>query len=109
MRWELRRRAVERGLATSAEVRRRLAAAGLRVSVGKMSALWSATPVSIRLDDLEVMCAVLGCEPSDLLVRDTAPHVAGAAVARPGMQPAGPVPGAAVREPGPLRRLAPPL
>ncbi|MGW2240277.1 helix-turn-helix domain-containing protein [Streptomyces sp. NPDC001759] len=67
MRWQLRQRAVERGITSSAEVRRRLAAAGLRISVGKMSALWSTTPVSVRLDDLEVICAVLACEPSDLL------------------------------------------
>ncbi|MFF6804605.1 helix-turn-helix domain-containing protein [Streptomyces sp. NPDC012616] len=109
MRWELRRRAAERGMGTSAEVRRRLAAAGLYVSVGKMSALWSTTPVSVRLDDLEAMCAVLGCEPSDLLVRDTAAPAPVAVVAPPGMRCAGPVPGAAAPEPGRLRRLAPPL
>lgn len=67
MRWQLRQRAVDRGITSAAEVRRRLAAAGLRISVGKMSALWSTTPISIRLDDLEVICAVLACEPSDLL------------------------------------------
>ncbi|MET8169358.1 helix-turn-helix transcriptional regulator [Streptomyces sp. NPDC005329] len=51
-------------MTTSAEVRRRLAAAGRHVSVGKMSAWWSTTPVGIRLDDLQVLCAVLACEPS---------------------------------------------
>ncbi|MDR6980070.1 DNA-binding Xre family transcriptional regulator [Streptomyces sp. 3330] len=81
MRWELKARAAMRGITTSAEVRRRLAAAGLQVSAGKMSYLWSGTPVSVRLDDLEVICAVLGCGPSELLVADTAP---------PGGRPAGP-------------------
>jgi putative transcriptional regulator len=28
-----------------------------------MSNLWSGQPVTIRLDDLEVICEVLGCEP----------------------------------------------
>jgi putative transcriptional regulator len=56
----LRERAAERGITTSAELRRRLAPAGLCVSTGKMSALWSTTPVSIRLDDRELICAVLG-------------------------------------------------
>jgi hypothetical protein len=35
-----------------------------------MSNLWSGQPVTIRLDDLEVICEVLGCEPGDLLVRE---------------------------------------
>jgi hypothetical protein len=35
-----------------------------------MSHLWSGRPISVRLDDLDVICAVLGCEPGDLLVRD---------------------------------------
>ena len=47
-----------------------LANAGLVISAGKMSNLWSGQPVTIRLDDLEVICEVLGCEPGDLLVRD---------------------------------------
>ncbi|MGW3463120.1 BTAD domain-containing putative transcriptional regulator, partial [Streptomyces olivaceoviridis] len=63
----LRHRAAEHGITTSAEVRRRLAAAGLRIGAGKMSALWSTTPVSVRLDDLEVICVVLSCEHSDLV------------------------------------------
>jgi DNA-binding Xre family transcriptional regulator len=47
-----------------------LAEAGLVISVGKMSNLWSGQPVTIRLDDLEVICEVLGCDPGDLLVRE---------------------------------------
>ena len=43
---------------------------GLVISAGKMSNLWSGQPVTIRLDDLEVICEVLGCEPGDLLVRE---------------------------------------
>ncbi|MEU6370304.1 helix-turn-helix transcriptional regulator [Streptomyces sp. NPDC046931] len=106
MRWELRERAAERQITTSAELRRRLAAAGLRISAGKMSGWWSTTPVSVRLDDLQVLCAVLACEPSDLLVREvTAPS------ARPRLQPAVPArgAGAVVQRLGPLRRSVPPL
>jgi putative transcriptional regulator len=100
MRWELRARSAERGMTTAAGVRRRLAAAGLVVSVGKMSGLWSGTPVSVRLDDLEVICGVLGCEPSDLLVRDRAVPVAPDPAPAPGLVPgsgpgAGPGPGRA--------------
>ncbi len=49
-------------------MRRRLADAGLEISAGKMSALWTGNPVSIRLEDLDVICAVLNCAPSQLLV-----------------------------------------
>ena len=51
-------------------MRRRLAEAGLEISAGKMSALWTGTPTTIRLDDLDVICAVLECTPADLLIRE---------------------------------------
>jgi DNA-binding Xre family transcriptional regulator len=72
MRWNLRMKAAERGIWKSAELRRHLAAAGLEVSAGKMSALWTSTPVTIRLDDLDVICAVLDCSPADLLIPEPA-------------------------------------
>jgi putative transcriptional regulator len=68
MQWNLRMRAAQAGIWKSTEMRRRLAAAGLEVSAGKMSALWTGTPTTIRLDDLDVICAVLDCTPSDLLI-----------------------------------------
>lgn len=68
MRWNLRLTAAEQGIWKSTEMRRRLAAAGLEISAGKMSALWTGTPTSIRLDDLDVICAVLGCSPAQLLI-----------------------------------------
>lgn len=68
MRWNLRMKAAERGIWKSTEMRRRLAAAGLEISSGKMSALWIKTPTTIRLDDLDVICSVLDCSPADLLI-----------------------------------------
>jgi DNA-binding Xre family transcriptional regulator len=38
-----------------------LAERGLSISAGKMSGLWSGEPASIKLADLDVICAVLGC------------------------------------------------
>lgn len=67
MRWNLRLRAAERGIWKSNEMRRMLAEAGLEISAGKMSALWTGTPVTIRLEDLDLICAVLDCTPTDLL------------------------------------------
>lgn len=52
MRWNLRMKAAERGVWKSAELRRMLAAAGLEISAGKMSAFWTGTPTTVRLDDL---------------------------------------------------------
>lgn len=68
MRWNLRMKAAEAGIWKSTEMRRRLAEAGLEISAGKMSALWTSTPTTIRLDDLDVICSVLDCQPTDLLI-----------------------------------------
>jgi DNA-binding Xre family transcriptional regulator len=68
MRWNMRLTAAEQGIWKSAELRRRFAEAGLEISAGKMSALWTGAPTTIRLDDLDVICHVLGCNPSKLLV-----------------------------------------
>ena len=68
MRWNLRMKAAEAGIWKSTELRRRLAEAGLDISAGKMSGLWAGTPTTIRLDDLDVICFVLGCQPTDILV-----------------------------------------
>jgi putative transcriptional regulator len=70
VRWNLRLAAAQRDIWKASELQRMLAEAGLVISAGKMSNLWSGQPVTIRLDDLEVMCEVLGCEPGDLLVRE---------------------------------------
>jgi DNA-binding Xre family transcriptional regulator len=68
MRWNLRMKAAEQGIWKSTEMRRRLADAGLEISAGKMSALWTGSPTTVRLDDLDVICDVLGCAPSELLI-----------------------------------------
>lgn len=68
MRWNMRMKAAEAGIWKSTELRRRLADAGLEISAGKMSGLWAGTPTTIRLDDLDVLCSVLGCSPTDLLI-----------------------------------------
>lgn len=68
MRWNLRMKAAEAGIWKSTEMRRRLAEAGLEISAGKMSALWTGTPTTVRLDDLDVICSVLGCTPDALLI-----------------------------------------
>lgn len=60
-------RAAERGIWKSAEMRRRLAAEGLEISAGKMSGWWAGTPATIRLEELDVICSILDCTPTDLM------------------------------------------
>ena len=68
MRWNLRLAAAQRGIWKASELHRRLAEHGLVISAGKMSGLWSGQPVSVKLDDLDVVCAVLGCGVEELLL-----------------------------------------
>ena len=70
MRWNLRMKAAEAGIWKSTELRRLFAEAGLEISAGQMSALWTGTPTTIRLDDLDVICSVLECTPSDILITE---------------------------------------
>ncbi len=68
MRWNLRLAAANRGIWKASELQRMLAEHGMAVSAGKMSGLWSGEPASIKLTDLDVICAVLGCGPEGLLI-----------------------------------------
>ncbi len=68
MKWNLRLAAAQRDIWKASELHRMLAGRGLVISAGKMSALWSGQPVSLKLSDLDVICAVLGCEIGELLI-----------------------------------------
>jgi DNA-binding Xre family transcriptional regulator len=72
MQWNLRLRAAERGIWKSAQMRRMLADAGLEISAGKMSSWWAGTPPTMRLEELDVLCAVLECTPNDLMTPEPA-------------------------------------
>jgi len=67
MKWNLRLAAAQREIWMASDLKRLLAERGLVISAGKMSGLWSGQPVSLKLDDLDVICAVLGCEVGELL------------------------------------------
>ncbi|SFO73865.1 MULTISPECIES: helix-turn-helix domain-containing protein [Actinomadura] len=68
MKWNLRLAAANRGIWKASELQRMLAEHGLVISAGKMSGLWSGEPASIKLDDLNIICAVLGCGVDELLI-----------------------------------------
>ena len=85
MKWNLRLAAASRGIWKASELQKMLAGRGLVISAGKMSGLWSGSPNAVKLADLDVICAVLGCEIGELLVPEPVPD------ARPsgsGQQPA---------------------
>ncbi|SRR6266568_1359349 len=93
MRWNMRLAAANRGIWKASELQHLLADRGLVISAGKMSYLWSGQPVSLKLEDLDVICAVLGCPIAELLipepdkvpqpVRDEQSDAAAASAARP--------------------------
>lgn len=68
MKWNLRLAAANRGVWKASELQHMLAERGLVISAGKMSGLWSGNPASIKLDDLDVICAVLGCPIGEVLI-----------------------------------------
>jgi DNA-binding Xre family transcriptional regulator len=72
VKWNLRLAAANRGIWKASELQRALADRGLVISAGKMSGLWSGQPGSIKLADLDVICAVLGCEPGELFIPEPA-------------------------------------
>jgi DNA-binding Xre family transcriptional regulator len=68
MKWNLRLAAANRGIWKASQLQRMLAEHGLVISAGKMSGLWSGDPASVKLEDLDIICVVLGCEVGELLV-----------------------------------------
>jgi DNA-binding Xre family transcriptional regulator len=80
MKWNLRLAAASRGIWKASELQKMLADRGMVISAGKMSGLWSGHPNAVKLADLDVICAVLGCEPGELLIPEPVP------AARPGSE-----------------------
>jgi DNA-binding Xre family transcriptional regulator len=70
VKWNLRLAAAQRGIWKASDLQRMLAENGLVISAGKMSGLWSGQPASIKLDDLDVICAALGCGVADVLITE---------------------------------------
>jgi DNA-binding Xre family transcriptional regulator len=73
MKWNLRLAAASRSIWKASELQKMLAGRGLVISAGKMSGLWSGNPNAVKLADLDVICAVLGCEIGELLIPEPVP------------------------------------
>lgn len=107
MKWNLRLAAANRGIWKASEMQRLLAERGLVMSAGKLSGLWSGHPNSIKLDELEIFCAVLDCGPDELLIREPA-AVPLPAPQQNAEQAAAAGSGASIRPRKPQRRTPPP-
>jgi len=83
MKWNLRLAAASRGIWKASELQKMLAHRGLVISAGKMSGLWSGSPNAVKLADLDVICAVLGCGIGEILVPEPVPDARPADDARP--------------------------
>ncbi|MER5757670.1 helix-turn-helix transcriptional regulator [Streptomyces sp. NPDC002082] len=95
MKWNLRMVAAQRDLWRPTEVLEAFRAVGFTPSLSKVAALWGGTPVTLRLDDLDLICSALDCTVADLLQAETV--VVEQAIPEPGRQTAG------GEVPGPVR------
>jgi len=67
MKWNLRWVAARQDIWRASDLLSAFKKAGFTPSLSKVSALWSSKPISVRLDDLDRICAALGCTVADLM------------------------------------------
>ena len=67
MKWNLRWAAAKRDIWRPSDLLKAFDEVGFTPSLSKVAALWSGKPISVRLDDLDKICAALGCTIADLL------------------------------------------
>jgi DNA-binding Xre family transcriptional regulator len=104
--------AAQRDLWRPTEVLAAFKEVGFSPSLSKVAAMWGGTPVTVRLDDLDRMCAALGCTVGELLQAEPLPSSAALpqserqAVGAEGQVP-GPVRPTPRSKPGGLRSMPP--
>lgn len=112
MKWNLRWAAARRDIWRPSDLRKAFEEVGFTPSLSKVAALWSGKPISVRLDDLDMMCAALECTVADLLEAEPVAGVGGgegtqrAVAGDQAAEPAGPV-RPTPRRGGPRRSLPP--
>ncbi len=77
MKWNLRWAAARRDVWRPSDLLKAFEEVGFTPSLSKVAALWSGKPISVRLDDLDKMCAALGCTVADLLEAEPLADVGG--------------------------------
>lgn len=92
----MRHPAANRDIWKASGLQRLFAERGLVISAGKMSQLWSGQQVSLKLDDLDIVCAVPGRPIGELLIPEP-DKVPDLCATRPPRPPRGAVVGSAPR------------
>ncbi|MFG2732742.1 helix-turn-helix domain-containing protein [Streptomyces canus] len=72
MKWNLRWVAARQDIWRPTDLLAAFRRVGFNPSLSKVSALWGGTPVTVRLDDLDLICQALGCTVADLLEAEPA-------------------------------------
>jgi DNA-binding Xre family transcriptional regulator len=67
MKWNLRWAAARRDIWRPVQLQAAFREVGFTPSLSKVAALWSGKPVTVRLDDLDMICAALHCTVADLM------------------------------------------
>jgi DNA-binding Xre family transcriptional regulator len=67
MKWNLRMVAAQRDIWRPTQLQTVFAEVGFTPSLSKVAALWSGKPVTVRLEDLDKICAALDCAVADLM------------------------------------------
>lgn len=67
MKWNLRWAAAKRDIWRPSDLLTAFQQVDFNPSLSKVAALWSGKPISVRLDDLDKICAALDCAVADLL------------------------------------------
>jgi DNA-binding Xre family transcriptional regulator len=96
LKWNLRWAAAKRDIWRPTQLQAAFREVGFTPSLSKVAALWSGKPVTVRLEDLDMICAALQCTVADLMeaepvaVADGRPETEQRAVGESG--PARPIP-----------------
>ncbi len=77
MKWNLRMVAAQRDLWRPTEVLAAFRSVGFNPSLSKVAAMWGSTPITVRLDDLDKICAALDCTVEELLRAEPLPESLG--------------------------------
>jgi DNA-binding Xre family transcriptional regulator len=67
VKWNLRMVAAQRDIWRPIQLLAAFKEIGFTPSLSKVAALWGSQPVTIRLDDLDKICAALECTVADLM------------------------------------------
>lgn len=73
MKWNLRMVAAQRDIWRPTQLLKAFEDVGFEPSLSKVVALWSKSPVTIRLDDLDKICAALDCTVDELMQAEPVP------------------------------------